>query len=56
MVEWKPMRSSAPTEYELYDYQTDPLEKTNLASKMPKVLENMKKILAQHPPAMKPRR
>ena len=56
MVEWKPMRSSAPAEYELYDYQTDPLEKTNLAANMPKVLETMKKILAQHPPAMKPRR
>ena len=50
------MRSSAPIEYELYDYQTDPLEKTNLAANKPKILENMKKILAQHPPAIKPRR
>ena len=56
MVEWKPFRSSAPVEYELYDYQNDPLEKKNIADQSPKVLEDMKKILAQHPPAMKPRK
>ncbi|MDA7878448.1 sulfatase-like hydrolase/transferase, partial [bacterium] len=56
MVEWKPFRSPAPAEYELYDYQNDPLEKKNIAAQNPKILEDLKKILKQHPPAMKPRR
>ena len=56
MVEWKPLKATAPTEYELYDYQADPLEQINLATTKPKILEELKKILAQHPPAMKPRR
>ena len=56
MVEWKPFQSSKSVEYELYDYQTDPLETKNIAGQKPKVLEQMKKLLAEHPPAKKPLR
>ena len=48
MVEWT--KSKSPTEYELYDYQEDPNETANLATKKPKVLAEMKTILAKYPP------
>ena len=52
MVEWKePGASVATAEYELYDYQTDPLETANLATKEPEVLSQLKAILARHPEA-----
>ena len=56
MVEWKSFGSDAPAEFELYDYQHDPLETQNIANQQPQVLNRMKKILAKHPPAKKRRR
>ena len=52
MVEWK--RPGAPTaraEYELYDYEQDPLETLNIAATQPDVLAEMKSILATLPEA-----
>lgn len=50
LVEWK-MPSAPPesAELELYDYQTDPLETQNLAADQPKVLDQLRAILAKHP-------
>ena len=56
LVEWKPQRGNGPLEYELYDYQQDPLERANLAARQPEVVTRLKKILATHPPAKKPKR
>jgi iduronate 2-sulfatase len=39
--------------YELYDYKTDPLEKKNIAAESPKVLAELKTMLARHPEAKK---
>ena len=50
MVEWK--KFGAPTEtaeYELYDYQDDPLETKNLAGKRSEVMARLKAMLASHP-------
>lgn len=53
LVEWKPMRNpKANTEYELYDYQEDPLETVNLASQQPEVLKSLLEKLNTHPPAV----
>ena len=50
LVEWRefgaPLESS---EYELYDYETDPLEKRNLASVHVDVVQKLKKTLATYP-------
>lgn len=52
MVEWKvPGTESNTAEYELYDYETDPLETKNLAADRPELLASMKAILATHPEA-----
>ncbi|MEZ6122293.1 MAG: sulfatase-like hydrolase/transferase [Planctomycetaceae bacterium] len=52
MVEWKaPGADSATAEYELYDYEKDPLETVNLAAQQPQVLKSLQDILAQHPEA-----
>jgi iduronate 2-sulfatase len=52
MVEWKkPGAAQESAEYELYDYKVDALEKKNIASSRPKVLAEMKAILAKHPEA-----
>ena len=56
MVEWKSFGSDGPAEFELYDYQHDPLETQNIADQQPQVLNRMKKILAKHPPAKKRQR
>ena len=56
MVEWKSFGSNGPAEFELYDYQHDPLETQNIADQQPQVLNRMKKILAKHPPAKKRQR
>ena len=40
MVEWRrPGESAEQADYELYDYEQDPLEKRNLADELPEVLE-----------------
>ena len=53
LVEWKPWtEGSAATEYELYDYQRDPLETKNLAEANPDVVARLTQLLATHPPAV----
>lgn len=50
MVEWKrPGSGPDSAEFELYDYQTDPLETRNIAGSEPMVMKEMRSILAQHP-------
>jgi iduronate 2-sulfatase len=52
MVEWKkPGGATADAEFELYDYEADPLETQNLASEKPEVLAELQAILASHPEA-----
>ena len=52
MVEWKaPAAETSTAEYELYDYEKDPLETKNLAASQPEILESLKAILATHPEA-----
>ena len=48
LVEWRGRNDAVP-EYELYDYDTDPLERENLVNKHPDVASNLKAILATHP-------
>ena len=56
MVEWKsPGKPGNTAIIELYDYQTDPFETQNLASKQPKIVQQMRKILARHPEAVLPK-
>lgn len=58
LVEWKPLnRPKEQPEYELYDYQTDPLETKNHAGEDPKILGKLKAILARYPqPKKKPKK
>lgn len=50
LVEWKEFGAAVDTaEYELYDYEEDPLETRNLAAERLEVLEELKTILARHP-------
>jgi iduronate 2-sulfatase len=52
MVEWKkPGDSADSAEFELYDYETDPLETKNLAKDKPEVLAELRGILAKQPEA-----
>jgi len=54
LVEWRnPNESKDAAVYELYDYQTDPLETINHASSQVKVVQRLKEILAQYPEAVK---
>ena len=54
LVEWKPIGSpAAGAEFELYDYQSDPLETRNLAGELPEVLQRHQAILATHPEAVR---
>ena len=56
LVEWKPFSDeSGQAEYELYDYQIDPLETKNLASTEPEVVSSLVRILAEHPAPKPPR-
>ena len=55
LVEWKPVGADADeAEFELYDYQTDPLETKNLAAERPDVVAQLAAMLASHGEA-KPR-
>lgn len=55
LVQWKDTADTA--EYELYDYQTDPLETKNLVDDRPQAVAALMKKLAAYPPAVpKPRR
>ena len=50
MVQWKSLKNAqADVEYELYDYQRDPFETENLATKFPNVVDELKEILAEYP-------
>jgi iduronate 2-sulfatase len=52
LVEWKvPGAAQETAEYELYDYRTDPRETKNRAAEQPKVVAELKAILARHPEA-----
>lgn len=52
LVQWKAIDALPETaEYELYDYQEDPLETRNLASGQPEVVEKLLQLLASHPEA-----
>lgn len=58
LVEWRKIRAPPETaEFELYDYDTDPLETKNLAAAQKEVVERMRGLLAQHPaprPVLRP--
>jgi iduronate 2-sulfatase len=55
LVEWKQIGASPETaEWELYDYQADPEETTNVAREQPQVVETLRKMLASHPEAKPP--
>ena len=50
LVEWKKIGAEEDqAEYELYDYETDPLETKNLATKKPEIVAKLKKKLAVYP-------
>jgi iduronate 2-sulfatase len=52
LVEWKKPGAPADTaDLELYDYVADPLETKNLAATQPKVVAELRAILARHPEA-----
>ena len=61
LVQWKawtaPEESSAPEksfDWELYDYQVDPLETKNLAPERPELVAQLRKFLDTHPQAKPP--
>ena len=50
LVEWRAFGADPVTaEYELYDYDADPLETRNLAQEMPGVASELKAKLAKYP-------
>ncbi|MES2474387.1 MAG: sulfatase [Verrucomicrobiota bacterium] len=52
LVEWKRAGGSTDeAEFELFDYQSDPLESQNLAAQNPAVVKELSAILARHPEA-----
>ncbi|WP_425398716.1 sulfatase [Aeoliella sp.] len=54
LVEWMRFGSDEPPEYELYDYQTDPLETRNQAGDYPELVEELRKKLDTHPAPIPP--
>jgi iduronate 2-sulfatase len=53
LVQWKtPSESDDAAEYELYDYDTDPLETRNLATSHPHIVSALVEKLATHPQAV----
>jgi iduronate 2-sulfatase len=53
MVEWKvPGTDASEAEYELYDYENDPLETVNIAGSNSEVRAKLKVILATQPEAV----
>ena len=52
LVEWRKIGDAAvDAEWELYDYESDPLETRNLAAERPEVVAKLKTLLATHPEA-----
>ena len=56
LVEWRVVGSTGEPDYELYDYQEDPLETRNLASEEPGILAELTAVLSRHPAAKSPKR
>lgn len=57
LVEWKKIgQGKSEAEYELYDYQSDPLETQNLAATSPDVVDRLKNMLAKYPEPVAKRR
>lgn len=55
LVEWKEFGAPSSTaEYELYDYETDPLETRNHAAESPEVVAELAALLAEHPEPLRP--
>lgn len=55
LVEWKKIGAASETaELELYDYEADPGERKNIAASQPKIVAELRAILAQHPEAKAP--
>jgi iduronate 2-sulfatase len=55
LIEWKKPSAPADTaEFELYDYEQDPLETKNLAALQPEVVAQLRTILSRHPEALAP--
>lgn len=51
LVEWRNWNDpESSVEYELYDYEVDPLESRNLALEQPDVLARLRVTLERHPP------
>lgn len=51
LVEWKNHHApDGPVDYELYDYQEDPLERENLARRQPQLVTELSAKLAAYPP------
>lgn len=50
LVEWRGIgEPTSSAEYELYDYETDPLETRNLAGDKPEIVARLKQTLAKYP-------
>lgn len=54
LVEWKRFDGKGKPEYELYDYQSDPLETRNLAKDHPDVVKSLRQKLDSHPAPVTP--
>ncbi len=54
-VEWRNTKGNDTSiEYELYDYEADPLERKNLANQLPEVVAKLKSILDRYPAPVTP--
>ncbi len=54
-IEWRTVGApESTTEFELYDYETDPHELRNIAAERPQVLAQLKAILAKYPQPVDP--
>ncbi len=49
LVEWRSQGNESETEYELYDYETDPFESRNLAASQPDIVAALMQTLATYP-------
>ncbi|QDT12460.1 sulfatase [Planctomycetes bacterium K23_9] len=57
LVQWKtPGADDQTAQYELYDYEADPLETKNHAAEKPEVVDELKAILASYPEAVSRRK
>jgi len=55
LVQWKRVdESDDAAEYELYDYELDPLERRNVANEHPEVVATLREILSKYPKPVDP--